>query len=480
MVVQSTSELPLAKDFSSFISIEASARKKSPLKGLLAFMKGDMISLGGGLPHPSTFPFTELASVIKSVPTGSVPIKESKEDKTETISVPLAPTRGKAESLAASLQYGNGLGMPSLRNFCKTHIESMHKPQYQDWEVIMTCGNTDAFTKALALLLNRGDYLLIEKWAYPTALETIDPLGLTPVPIPVDGEGACPKALRQILDSWGAEPHQTPENKPRVAYLVPTGQNPTGATMGLARRHEIMAIAKEHNLIIIEDDPYYYLQFSVDGGWMPSLLSLDTDGRVIRLDSFSKTLAPGCRVGYATMNKQFWEFFQFHTEVTVQQPSGFSQALLAEMLISHWGQEGYTRYLTERVRTEYLNRSQFLQSCLRKYVNSDFVSFVEPSAGMFIWLKIHVEKHPRYGQVTASALMLELFNTCIAENVLLTPGWQFSTKPKPQGVDLSKLQSVWFDDEATFLRATFAYADFTQMEKAAQRLGAAVTKVFAA
>ncbi|KAF9165506.1 hypothetical protein DFQ26_009885 [Actinomortierella ambigua] len=480
MVVQSVSELPLAKDFSSFISVEASARKKSPLKSLLVFMKGNMISLGGGLPHPSTFPFTELSSVVKSAPAGTTALKDTKKENIETVSVPLDPTDGKVESLAASLQYGGGLGMPSLRNFCKTHIESMHKPQYKDWEVIMTCGNTDSFTKALALLLNRGDYILIEKWAYPTAMETIEPLGITAVPIPVDGEGVCPKALRQTLENWGSEPHQTPENKPRVAYLVPTGQNPTGATMGLQRRRDIMAIAQQHNLIIIEDDPYYYLQFSIDDGWMPSLLSLDTDGRVIRLDSFSKTLAPGCRVGYATMNKQFREYFQFHTEVTVQQPSGFSQAVLAEMLVGHWGQEGYTRYLTERVRIEYLNRSKFLQSCLRKYVNSELISFVEPSAGMFIWLKVHVEKHPRHGQVTDSALMLELFNACIAEDVLLTPGWQFSTKPKPQNADLSKVQEFWFDDEATFLRATFAYADFPQMEKAAQSLGVAVTKAFAA
>jgi aromatic amino acid aminotransferase I len=367
----------------------------------------------------------------------------------------------------------------------------MHRPQYQNWDVVLSAGNTDAFSKVIPMLCNRGDTILVEEWTYPSAFEMIQPLGINHFPVRMDSEGMSAVALKDVLDNWGSTPDQANVAKPRVVYLIPTGQNPTGTTMSIQRRKDIMQVAQEHDLILIEDDPYYYLQFFVDqtsngtaqgeskeSGWMPTLLSMDTDGRVIRLDTFSKTLAPGCRVGYMTMNAQFCTIAQYHNEVTIQQPSGFSQAILAEMLISHWGQDGYIRYLTENIRTEYLNRSQHLQACFKKHVDSKFASFVEPSAGMFLWIKIHVDQHPRYGTVADSVLMLELFNKCLQSNVLMVPGWQFSARPKPKGANLSDLLNVWFDNEATHLRATFAHATFEQMDQAMTRFGNALQETF--
>ncbi|KAF9105883.1 Aromatic/aminoadipate aminotransferase 1 [Mortierella sp. AM989] len=485
-----TSSLPMAKDFSSFLSLEGASRKKSPLKGLLQYMKGDMVSLGGGLPHPSNFPFYSLSSDVTNMnPDAQVDSKNTAALR-ENVVVPHGPQPGKVESLGAALQYGLGTGIKSLREFCKEHVNQMHQPKYQDWDVVLSCGNTDAFAKAVSMLCNRGDQILVEEWTYPAALEMMDPLGIRHVPVGMDSEGMSAVALKDLLDNWGSTPDQASEAKPRVVYLVPTGQNPTGATMSIQRRKDIIKVAQEHDLILIEDDPYYYLQFFVgedkptngdsSSGWMPTLLSLDTDGRVIRLDTFSKTLAPGCRVGYMSMNAHFCTIVQYHNELTVQQPSGFSQALLAEMLVSQWGQEGYKRYLTEKVRTEYFNRSQHLQACFRKYVNPKFASFIEPNAGMFIWIKVHVDQHPRYGKVADSVLMLELFNKCVENNVLMVPGWQFSCKPKPANIDLSDLLGCWYDDQATYLRATFAYASFEDMEQAMIRYGESLEAAFSA
>ncbi|KAF9090023.1 hypothetical protein BGX29_005521 [Mortierella sp. GBA35] len=471
----SASQLPMAKDFTSFLSLEGAARKKSPLKGLIPLMKGDMISLGGGLPHPSTFPFRSLSAEIK----GMRPETKTKAtSSSDVVTVPHGPQPDKIESLTASLQYGIGTGITSLRDFCREHVRSMHEPQYQDWDVILSAGNTDAYSKVVGMLCNRGDKILVEEWTYPTALETLEPLGIGHVAVEMDGEGMTATGLKRILDNWGTTPEQANDPKPRVVYVIPTGQNPTGATMSIQRRKDILAVAQEHDLILIEDDPYYYLQFHVgeDQAWAPSLLSMDTDGRVIRLDTFSKTLAPGCRVGYISMNARFCNTMQYFNEVTIQQPSGFSQALLAEMLVSHWGQEGYTRYLTENVRTEYLKRSQFLQTALRTRMNPKHASFIEPSAGMFIWIKIHVDQHPRYGSVADSGLMLELFQKCIENNVLMVPGWQFSCKAKPESIDLL---NNWFDEDATYLRATFAYASFEQMEQATIRFAHTLDQVFA-
>ncbi|KAF8932479.1 pyridoxal phosphate-dependent transferase [Dissophora ornata] len=486
MSTAQTSQLPMAKDFTPFLSIEGASRKKSPLKALIPLMKGDMISLGGGLPHPSTFPFYSLSSDVKSMKPVSAVSEKASSTVADVVTVPHGPQAGKAENLSASLQYGLGTGIKSLREFCKEHVNRMHRPQYQDWDVVLSAGNTDAFSKAISMLCNRGDKILVEEWTYPTALETLEPVGVGHVPVHMDGEGMSAVALKDILDNWGSTPEQANDAKPRVVYLIPTGQNPTGSTMSIQRRRDIMQVAREHDLILIEDDPYYYLQFFVgekdkDGntiGLVPTLLSMDTDGRVIRLDTFSKTLVPGCRVGYMSMNAHFCMITQYHNEVTIQQPSGFSQALLAEMLISHWGQEGYTRYLCENVRTEYLRRSQHLQACLRKHVDNKLASFIEPSAGMFIWIKVHVEQHPRYGTVADSVLMLELFRKSVENNVLMVPGWQFSCKAKPADVDIADLMNTWYDDQATYLRATFAYASFEQMEEATIRFGEALKAAF--
>ncbi|KAG0340580.1 Aromatic/aminoadipate aminotransferase 1 [Podila humilis] len=482
-------QMPMAKDFSSFLSLEGAARKKSPLKGLLRFMQGDMISLGGGTVGPPQSPATT------PLPTDLTQPRLTVDTHSELVTVPHGPQPNKIESLSASLQYGIGTGITSLREFCKEHVAVMHAPKYQDWDVIVSAGNTDAFAKAIAMLCNRGDSILVEEWTYPTALEMLEPLGVHHVPVTMDGEGMSAVALKALLDNWGSSPEQANVAKPRVAYLIPTGQNPTGATMSIQRRKDIIRVAQEHDLVLIEDDPYYYLQFFVgedqknksegleDGsnnGWMPSLLSMDPDGRVIRLDTFSKTLAPGCRVGYMSMNAHFCTIAQYHNEVTIQQPSGFSQALLAEMLVNHWGQAGYTRYLTENVRTEYLYRSRHLQACFKKHVDSSLASFIEPSAGMFLWIKVHVEKHPRFGTVQDNVLMLELFNKCIKNNVLFVPGWQFSCKPKPDDIDPADLLGTWYDEAATYMRATFAYATFDQMEQATIRYGESLNAMFAA
>ncbi|KAF9984102.1 hypothetical protein BGZ65_000987 [Modicella reniformis] len=414
MTVINEHELPMAKDFSSFLSTEGASRKKGLLKGLFKFMTG--------FPHPSTFPFYSLSAEVKSMaPAGASPAihntvsngKTNSIHSHETVTVPHGPLLGKAESLSTSLQYGIGTGIESLRQFCKEHVNRMHRPQYQDWDVITSAGNTDAFAKVILMLCNRGDKVLVEEWTYPSAFDTMAPIGVGHVPVKMDSEGMSAVSLKDILDNWGSTPGQNHKAKPRVVYLIPTGQNPTGTTMSIQRRRDIMQVAQEHNLILIEDDPYYYLQFFADegqesnedvnsrgskqSGWVPSLLSMDTDGRVIRLDTFSKTLAPGCRVGYMSMNARFYDIIQCHNELTIQQPSGFSQAILAETLISHWGQEGYTR-----------------------------------------------------------------------------------CKPKPTDMDSEDMLNVWSDEEATYLRATFAYATFEQMDQAIIRFGKSLNEVFAA
>lgn len=108
----------------------------------------------------------------------------------------------------------------------------------------------------------------------------------------LDSNGIVPSKLREQLDNWPAD-----KRKPKLLYTVPVGGNPTGVSQTLERKKEIYDIARQHDLLILEDDPYFYLQF---GDKIPSYFSMDVDGRVLRFDSMSKILSSGLRVGWAT------------------------------------------------------------------------------------------------------------------------------------------------------------------------------------
>ncbi|CEO95420.1 hypothetical protein PBRA_004146, partial [Plasmodiophora brassicae] len=144
------------------------------------------------------------------------------------------------------------------------------------------------------------------------------------------------------LSSWAG-----PRPKPGVLYTNPTASNPTGATLSVARRHALYDVAEAHDLIILEDDPYYFLHPDQDA--LPSLLSLDRSNRVIRFDSFSKVLSSGLRVGFATGPSPLIERMNLHTQASNLHTSGLSQALVAA-LFDHWGLAGFRAHLARCAR----------------------------------------------------------------------------------------------------------------------------------
>ena len=123
----------------------------------------------------------------------------------------------------------------------------------------MTIGNTSALDMALRMFTQSEDYVLSDEYTFATAVETAKPMGVQFVGMKMDKAGMCPDNLREILDGWDPKAHGG-SRRPFVLYLIPTGQNPTGATQGLARRREIYKVAQDYDLIILEDDPYYFMQ----------------------------------------------------------------------------------------------------------------------------------------------------------------------------------------------------------------------------
>lgn len=253
---------------------------------------------------------------------------------------------------------------------------------------------------ALRMFTTRGDYILMDDYTFASAVETAVPMGLHCLGVPMDSEGLIPSSLNEMLTNWDPAAHNN-ALKPFILYLVPTGQNPTGTTQSEHRRKEIYAIAQKHDLYILEDEPYYFLQMQPYTGpnapaipppashedflasLVPSYLSMDTDGRVMRMDSFSKVIAPGTRTGWIVASEQIIERYVRHSEVTVQNPSGMSQLILFKLLEETWGHSGYLDWLIY-MRMEYTARRDVICGAAEKYLPKEVARWEAPGAGMFV------------------------------------------------------------------------------------------------
>ncbi|KAL8820242.1 MAG: hypothetical protein Q9191_007557 [Dirinaria sp. TL-2023a] len=320
--------------------------------------------------------------------------------------------------IKSALQYGTSQGYPPLYAFLRQFsIENVHpNVPYKDGpEIILTCGNTDGFAKTLDALTNEWvegrdsitekEGLLVEEFAYMNAIQAARPRGLNIVPVKLDDEGMTASGkggLADVLANWDYAKGQ----RPHLIYTVTIGQNPTSGTLSVTRRKEIYALCVRYDIIIIEDDPYWYLQFpsanpasfssakhdpspparpQKSSGYafldslIPSYLSVDTQGRVVRLDTFSKTVAPGCRLGWITTQPALCERLLRITETSTQQPSGFVQSMIAQLIIGPstqdgkgggkdsqgWHTDGWVRWL-EGLRGNYERRMQTMCQILQE------------------------------------------------------------------------------------------------------------------
>lgn len=382
------------------LSKESKERKPCTLKQAAKHLKKPgLISLGGGLPSPQYFPFAEISMKVPSPPhfseedtmASGIDARIGKYDVAE---------RGSEYDLSIALNYGQSTGSAQMLRFVTEHMELVFEPAYIDWRCCQTIGSTGALEQALRMFLDkdRRDAVLTEEFSFSTALETIMPLGVKAFGVAIDEQGLLPAAMDAMLDAWDENERGT--RKPHLLYTVPSGQNPTGATQGAERRREIYAVARKHDLFIIEDEPYYFLQMQPYAGrgasepepqtvdefvasLIPSLISIDVDGRVMRMDSFSKVLVPGSRLGWITASAQVVERYVRHAEVASQGPSGFSQVIVHKLLVETWGHDGYIRWLMN-LRIEYTRRRNSLLAACEEHLPRDIVSWNPPAAGMFV------------------------------------------------------------------------------------------------
>lgn len=344
----------------------------------------------------------------------------------------------------------------------------------------MSIGSTSGFDFALRMFTKPGDFILAEDYTFAAAVEAALGMGLRLAGVPMDDEGLLPDAMDQMLSNWDVNVRGG--RKPHVLYTVPTGQNPTGATMSADRRRAVYKVCQKHDIIIVEDEPYYFLQMQpyTEGqgstapppkshadflkSLVPSFLTLDTDGRVMRLDSFSKVLAPGSRIGWITASRQLIDVYQKHADLATQGPAGFSQLIVWKLLDETWQHAGYLDWLIH-IRLEYTQRRNAILAACEKYLPREVVSWKPPMAGMFHWLKVDYTKHPGFGKMSIEEIEESIFLTAIDMGALVIRGSWFYADPEEE-------------HDTCFFRTTYAAAPEDKISEGIKRFGDAVRKEF--
>ncbi|WP_316740293.1 PLP-dependent aminotransferase family protein [Streptomyces sp. MK7] len=220
-----------------------------------------------------------------------------------------------------------------------------------------------------------GETVLVQTPAYPGAAAAFRTAGLTLHPAPEDTDGLDPAALRETVLRLRAAGRTV-----RLLYCNPTFQNPTGATLCVARRHELLAAARELDLLLIEDNPYGLLSF--DGETTTALHALDPD-RVVYLGTFSKVFAPGLRCGWIAAPEQLARTLRRTTEIMSLSPSALAQAALA----AFHTRAGWSDLL-DAYRTSYKERCALMADALEAELGTDGPwQWERPGGGFYIWLR---------------------------------------------------------------------------------------------
>ncbi|KAF9533943.1 pyridoxal phosphate-dependent transferase [Crepidotus variabilis] len=417
--------------YEKFLSVIAKSRKPNPIRGLYPLeKKPGVISLLAGKPNASSFPFTSFSFTVTS-PTSSS-LSTSPETKL---------TIDGAE-LAEALQYSDTAGLKQLLEWTTGLQTFSHQRELgEGWRISVGSGSQDLLYKAVASIFNPGDPILVEAPAYSGAIAIFEALKCLQIEIQTDDQGILPSSLRSILDNW-------PEGKakPKGLYTIPYGGNPSGTTIPVERRLQVLQLALEHDFLILEDDPYYYLYYSTSPR-PQSYFSLEreitTVGRVLRFDSFSKILSAGIRIGFATGPTPLLNAIDGYTATSNLQTSSFTQAVVVKLL-THWGYEGFHAH-TEKVSAFYKEKRDVFETAMKKHLGG-LAEWTTPVSGLFFWFKLILP-----GEDDSEAII----KTKAYENgVLALPGTVFL----PSG------------SKTTYARAAFSLLSEEDIDEALRRL----------
>lgn len=331
----------------------------------------DMISFAGGLPAEESFPAEQIRKATELV---------------------LQSDSGKA------LQYGPSLGYDPLRESIANRMNRMVKTNFTKDNILITCGSQQGLDMLCRLFCNKGDTVVVEKPSYLGAITAFNLSQVNYVEIPGDGKGMIMSELKKALDTHDV----------RLIYIVTDFQNPTGITWSRERREEFMALVDEYEVPVIEDNPYGELRY--EGEYLPSLNSFDTKGLVCSLGTFSKTFAPGMRLGWIAANPLFIEKCDL-----LKQNMDLSTAPFTQRICAAWLENFDFDAHVQEIKNLYKSRRDAMLSAIDEFFPKE-VQHTYPEGGLFIWCTLPEYMKSRH-----------ILQQCIEQKVAFVPGEAFFT-----------------------------------------------------
>lgn len=371
----------MVKDLKAFYSKAALNMKRSEIRELLKVTRQpDIISFGGGLPEPETFPVKDL----------------------EDISCEILRNRG-----AVALQYGPTEGEAPFREEIAKWL-SLEGTAVKAENVLVTTGSQQGLDIVSKVFLDPKDIVIVELPSYIGGLQAFTSYQARMIGVPQDQNGMRMDLLEKALAKLVRR-----RKKPKFIYVVPDFQNPSGITMSLERRKHLLSLAYEHDLPIVEDSPYRVLRYR--GETVPSIYSLDDQKQVLVLGTFSKLLAPGLRLAWILAPAEWMDKMVVAKQSMDLCSPGYTQLIAAEYL-----KRGLLPKQVENIRRVYGRKLQVMLDALSRHMPKG-VEWSKPEGGLFLWVKL-----PR--KMSAS----ELFPKAVEKKVAYVVGSAFHCDGKGQ------------------------------------------------
>ena len=388
--------------------------KSSAIRELLKItQRPEIISFAGGLPAPDVFPVARFQEACRKV----------------------LELNGHQ-----ALQYGASEGYEPLREMVARHI-ARYGIKANTENVLITSGSQQALDLIGKLLINPGDRILVEAPTYLGALQAFNVYGAEYVSVPSDEDGLQTEQLEGPLRTG-----------PKFMYVLPNFQNPGGTTLSEGRRHQLVLLADKYGIPIIEDDPYGQLRY--EGEHLPPLVVLDREnlrrdngysiGNVIYLSTFSKTLAPGLRLGWIVAPADV-----IVKLVQLKQGSDLHTSTFGQMVAYEVAKDNFLDEHVKLIRKVYHERRDVMLEALKKYFPPE-VTWTHPHGGLFLWVTL-----PEGMDCN------KLFEAALKENVAFVPGDCFYA-------------ANFVKEGCRHLRLNFSYGHPEQIREGIRRLSVAI------
>jgi 2-aminoadipate transaminase len=368
------------------------------------------IALTGGVPDPESLPFDDLAEAARVV----------------------LEREGRP-----ALQYGGPQGFLGLREWLAERVGQADGLSLGPENLTITNGSAGALANICETFLDPGDVVMVEAPSYPGAMRTIRAQGARVEGVPVDAEGLRPEALAETVEALSRR-----GARPKLLYTIPNFHNPTGATLSLERRRAVLEIARRHRLLIVEDDAYGEIRF--EGERVPSFFALSGGDGVLRVGTFSKTLATGLRVGWVAAAQEAADFL-----VRMRFDMGTSPWI--QRLVAEYVSRGLLDRHLPQVLDIYRRKRDAMVAALAEHC-APYASWRLPSGGFFLWLEMDRRVQP--------SAIGGLREAAVEEGVAYVSGDTFF-------VNRSGNQ---------FIRLAYSFVAEQEIEEAIRRLGRALKR----